>query len=73
MIRLINKFIFFKLLGWKITGKVPDDKKIVAIVAPHTSSLDFFVGDLIFFISNKSFLRSLTIQIKSKPPRIFIK
>ena len=44
MIRLINKFIFFKLLGWKITGKVPDDKKIVAIVAPHTSSLDFFVG-----------------------------
>ena len=44
MIRLINKFIFFKLLGWKITGKVPNDKKIVAIVAPHTSSLDFFVG-----------------------------
>ena len=32
MIRLINKFIFFKLLGWKITGKVPDDKKIVVYV-----------------------------------------
>ena len=44
MIRLINKFIFIKLFGWKITGKIPDDKKIVAIVAPHTSSLDLFVG-----------------------------
>ena len=44
MIRSLNKFIFLNLLGWKITGNVPDDKKIVAIVAPHTSWHDFFVG-----------------------------
>ena len=44
MIRSISKFIFFNLLGWKITGNVPKDKKIIAIVAPHTSWHDFFVG-----------------------------
>lgn len=44
MIRNLNKFIFFSILGWKITGKVPDDDKLVAIVAPHTSWHDFFVG-----------------------------
>ena len=44
MIRLISKFFFINLWGWRITGKVPDDKKIVAIVAPHTSWHDLFVG-----------------------------
>ena len=44
MIRFLSKFIFIKLLGWKITGIVPDDKKIIAIVAPHTSWHDLFVG-----------------------------
>ena len=44
MIRLLSNFIFIKLLGWKITGIVPEDKKIIAIVAPHTSWHDLFVG-----------------------------
>ena len=44
MIRFINKIIFIKIFGWEIKGSVPNDKKIIAIVAPHTSSLDFFVG-----------------------------
>ena len=44
MIRFINKLIFIKIFGWRITGNVPDDKKIIAIVAPHTSALDLFVG-----------------------------
>ena len=44
MIRSLNKFIFLNLLGWEVTGVVPEDKKIVAIVAPHTSWHDFFVG-----------------------------
>lgn len=34
-----------KLLGgWTIDGKVPDHKKMVIAVAPHTSNQDFFVG-----------------------------
>jgi|TARA_B110000263_G_scaffold110740_1_gene96808 1-acyl-sn-glycerol-3-phosphate acyltransferase len=44
MIRVINKFIFQNLLGWKIEGVIPDDKKLIAIVAPHTSWHDLFVG-----------------------------
>lgn len=34
-----------KLLGgWTITGQLPDCKKMVIAVAPHTSNQDFFVG-----------------------------
>ena len=44
MIRFINKLIFTKIFGWRITGNVPDDNKIIAIVAPHTSAFDLFVG-----------------------------
>ena len=35
---------FYRLFGWKIDGKIPDLKKYVIIVAPHTSNWDFFVG-----------------------------
>ena len=31
MIRSVSKLIFLNLLGWKITGNVPEDKKIIAI------------------------------------------
>lgn len=34
----------FTISGWKVVGKVPDLKKYVIIVAPHTSNIDFFVG-----------------------------
>ncbi|MFC3050836.1 lysophospholipid acyltransferase family protein [Kordiimonas pumila] len=33
--------LFLKLLGWKVVGTVPDQKKFVAIAAPHTSNWDF--------------------------------
>jgi 1-acyl-sn-glycerol-3-phosphate acyltransferase len=33
-----------RLIGWRIEGEVPDVPKLVAIVAPHTSNLDFFVA-----------------------------
>lgn len=45
--RWIAKFIFEKILGWKIVGKMnPDIKKAVLIVAPHTSWHDFYIGVL---------------------------
>ncbi len=34
----------FKLTGWTTKGELPDLKKFVLIVAPHTSMMDFFVG-----------------------------
>jgi len=30
--------------GWRIEGEIPDRPKMIAIVAPHTSNWDFFVG-----------------------------
>ncbi len=41
----IAKFIFHKILGWKIAGGfLPEIKKAVIIVVPHTSWHDFYVG-----------------------------
>jgi len=45
MKKLIYKFIFLRLMGWKIVGEI--DKKLekcVFIVIPHTSWFDFFIG-----------------------------
>lgn len=41
----LTRFIFTKLLGWKIAGGFdPALKKCVVIVVPHTSWHDFYVG-----------------------------
>ena len=49
--RSLAKFIYFKLLGWKVTGNVnlsqDTVKKAVLIAAPHTSWHDFFIGLLL--------------------------
>lgn len=36
--------VWLQLLGWKVTGKLPDDKKFVLVGAPHTSNWDFVIG-----------------------------
>ena len=33
-----------RLSGWRVAGEMPDVKKVVVIVAPHTSNWDFVVG-----------------------------
>ncbi|MCX7545875.1 lysophospholipid acyltransferase family protein [Marinicella gelatinilytica] len=35
-----------KMLGWHIVNELPDDKKYMLIVAPHTSNWDFIYGVL---------------------------
>ncbi len=45
---MISRFILFKLLGWKEKGAFPDIKKIVVIIAPHTSMSDFVIGKLYY-------------------------
>ncbi len=37
------------LARWRIVGRVPDQPKFVAIVAPHTSNWDFPLGVLVMF------------------------
>ncbi|WP_075342659.1 1-acyl-sn-glycerol-3-phosphate acyltransferase [Tenacibaculum agarivorans] len=47
MIHVISKFIFHKILGWKIEGSFRGDiKKYVLIGAPHTSWKDFPIAIL---------------------------
>lgn len=57
--RWLSKFIYYKLLGWKITGNTNFSseaiKKAVIIAVPHTSWHDFYIGIL---------LRSIT-QVKT--------
>ena len=35
-----------RAMGWRVVGEFPDVRKLVAIVAPHTSNWDFVVGIL---------------------------
>ncbi len=51
--RVLSKFIFFKLMGWKLIGPFPEVEKCVVIVAPHTSWVDFFIGLLVRSIVNR--------------------
>jgi 1-acyl-sn-glycerol-3-phosphate acyltransferase len=36
--------MLLRLLGWRISGTLPDHPRLVVIVAPHTSNWDFFIG-----------------------------
>ena len=42
----MKKFGHFllRLMGWKLVGELPKDKKYLVIVAPHTSNWDFVIG-----------------------------
>jgi 1-acyl-sn-glycerol-3-phosphate acyltransferase len=45
MKKIIYQFIFFRLMGWKIEGTFDKNiKKCVAMVIPHTSWHDFYLG-----------------------------
>ena len=46
MLKSICSFVFHKLMGWKSFVDVPDFKKCIICVAPHTSNLDLFIGKL---------------------------
>ena len=43
MISCLSKILFYNILGWKFKGTIPDDKKIIAIMGPHTSAYDFII------------------------------
>ena len=43
ILNLIAK-TFLNFTGWKIIGKLPNEKRIVVVCAPHTSNWDFIFG-----------------------------
>ena len=38
----VARFLF-RALGWHFEGKIPDIKKAVVVIAPHTSNIDFLM------------------------------
>lgn len=42
------KFIFNKILGWRVENVLPEVEKCVIAVAPHTSNWDFIIGKLAY-------------------------
>ena len=54
--RWLARFIYFKILGWKVIGNKTFSKdtikKCVIIAVPHTSWHDFFIGILLRKVSN---------------------
>ena len=45
MKKWLYKFIFFKVMGWKIVGTIDKSTmKCVLMVMPHTSWHDFYLG-----------------------------
>ena len=42
--------LILKIIGWKISGQIPENvKKVVLIQAPHTSLWDFVIGRIVFW------------------------
>ncbi len=54
MLQSIAKFIYFKLLKWKMEGDFPEVDKCVVAVVPHTHWLDLFLGILLRNVWGKS-------------------
>ncbi len=44
----LSKFIFNKILGWRVENVLPDIPKCIIAVAPHTSNWDFIIGKLAY-------------------------
>lgn len=49
----LYKYIFFRILGWKLIGTMDQSvKKCVVIVIPHTANVDFLIALLVRGIMN---------------------
>lgn len=47
MKKILAKFIFYRVMGWRIVGRIPTDvPQAIVAVGPHTSSWDFLIGVL---------------------------
>ncbi len=53
MKRSLARLIFFKLMGWSISGEYPNVSKLIVAVVPHSSYFDFIVAVLTRTILDK--------------------
>lgn len=42
------KTLYYRILGWTSEVTVPERTKCIICVAPHTSNLDFFMGEIFY-------------------------
>ena len=49
----LAKFIYYRILGWKLNGTFPNLDQCVVIVVPHTHWIDFFLGLLVRKVVNQ--------------------
>ena len=47
MLKFFSKIILTKILGWKLNGLLPNDKKYIIAVVPHSKSFDLVIAILI--------------------------
>ena len=47
MLKFCSEIIFTKILGWKLNGLLPNDKKYIIAVVPHSKSFDLVIALLI--------------------------
>lgn len=46
MLHKLSHYILFHMMGWSVEISVPERKKAILCVAPHTSNFDFIIGEL---------------------------
>ena len=63
----LAKFLYFKVLRWKLVGSFPDLDKCIIIVVPHTHWMDFFLGLLVRKVINKK-MHYIAKKSLFKPP-----
>ncbi|MBS1656244.1 MAG: 1-acyl-sn-glycerol-3-phosphate acyltransferase [Bacteroidetes bacterium] len=72
MLRLFSK-LYLRLKGWKQTDAFPEgQKKFILIIAPHTSSSDFFIGIAFRSVLRLTYIRFLGKEELFKPPFGFL-
>ncbi len=45
---MMGRFVLWAM-GWRVEGELPNREKMVAIVAPHTSNWDWWIGTAVTF------------------------
>ncbi|MEZ4883914.1 MAG: 1-acyl-sn-glycerol-3-phosphate acyltransferase [Chitinophagales bacterium] len=68
MLKTFCRFVFFKVLGWRVKGTLPQLNKYVIAVAPHTSNWDFLIGITLRKMMSLEWMRFLGKEQLFRPP-----
>ena len=64
-LRWLGKFLM-KITGWKTTGHLPKDQRVVLIAGPHTSNWDFVLAMSLILSLMFTFIGWANIQFLKK-------